>query len=112
MKTLTEEMQTYRKMLDEDLVHQDLYKAIENGIRHAKKDRNATELFYYLQLKTKYNRGELLAFNDYNTWINSWSGVNWLKKYYFDIKKLVDQENSLSWMPGAKADWMMDKMSN
>ena len=107
MSTLLEEMTKYRGMINEVSDRLSMPEQLDLEIRKSHKSGNATKLFYYLQAQKK----NLSACADYETFINSWAGTEWLKKNMENIQKLADYENNFLARQGKYKKWFTDRIA-
>ena len=61
---------------------------IQYYIKEARKEKNAAKLYYYENLSLN-----IIAFNTYELFINSWAGKGWYSKEFNKIKQIADSNN-------------------
>lgn len=68
----------------------DMHEQLKAALRQAKKEKNATKVFYYSWAIIK----GLSAVASYEKFINSWAGEKWFAKHKGEIEKFAKEENS------------------
>ena len=90
----------------ESLNHPSMADQYQTEIKKSQKLGNATRLYFYLQSQKR----DLVATVDYETFVKSWAGQNWLEKNISKIKELAERENSLLANRGLRKKWYVDYM--
>lgn len=74
--------------------HEDLYPALIRRSTLAKKQRNVTAYIYYTDAARQVANGELSGCANFEDFIGSWAGHNWLKKNKERIEEFAAEERS------------------